>query len=250
MKEELTELQRLDVAARAEVAEEFYSSAAVVSTFFTLICILQVMNPKIPFSEPLILWVIAGIAVLGTVMIWVRWRYALYVWTLSSGAFLIIEFLVERSKPLAFRGWIIFLGVIALLYRSSRTDLKRAEAFATARARGWEKERSQVQQWLDVLRHDKPTEQVIELATGSFWTGYFTYRLLNSGRCWSIAKFKTGNNDRLLDYKIRDLGAIQITQLPDGKLDIHVDQRKLCSVDVSPDRRARLLQLLAQSQTF
>jgi hypothetical protein len=103
---------------------------------------------------------------------------------------------------------------------------KAGRPLAAVQATGWEKERSQVQGWLSALNNGDRAQEVMEVFSGSFWTGYFTYRLLNTGYCWVIAKFKKGAARRLVDFRIRELETVRVTGL-DEKLMVEIANRPI-----------------------
>lgn len=105
----------------------------------------------------------------------------------------------------------------------------------------FDKERSQVGQWLADLKYGDRSGQVIEFSVKSFWNGYWTYRLLNLGNCWAVAKFKSGNLRGLVDYRVRGPDCVTVIEQPNGKMRIEIAGRFIGNVDTSPECRNRLL---------
>jgi hypothetical protein len=104
---------------------------------------------------------------------------------------------------------------------------KQAGPVATLRAPGWENERDQVVRWQQILTSPQPVSRVVEFSTGSFWSGYFTYRLLNPGQYWVVAKFKRGKTKSWVDCSVRELSAVHFTQLPMGEINVIIGKKTL-----------------------
>jgi hypothetical protein len=92
---------------------------------------------------------------------------------------------------------------------------------------GWENERSQVERWQQILTSAGPLRDVVEFSTGSFWTGYFTFRLLRAERFWVVAKFKKGKTNGKADYRVYELGAVRFTPLPMGEMKVTIGKKIL-----------------------
>jgi hypothetical protein len=120
-----------------------------------------------------------------------------------------------------------------------------AMAFDAAHSKQLEKERSQVQEWLKILKSSTKTDQVIEFSVKSFWSGYWTYRLLNTGTCWVIAKFKVRNVQRLLGCRVHRIDAVRTIDRALEKLLVKIGEQSIQTVEISNDMRDRLLHLIS-----
>src|SRR5581483_3056912 len=101
-----------------------------------------------------------------------------------------------RQRPGMQRDWFFSIGYCLLFLNLCYSHWRRARPFAAIHSPGWEKEEAQVQYWLKVLKTEGQS-RVLEFDTGSFWTGYFTYRLLNPGNCWVVARVQFGGKTGL-----------------------------------------------------
>jgi hypothetical protein len=110
---------------------------------------------------------------------------------------------------------------------------KQAGPFATVKESGWEKERSEVEAWWRVLTATERDKEVAEFSTGSFWTGYRTYRLTSSGHYWAILRLWKGKARILADSRIRDLSAVTFTTLPTGEKQVTIGNRTMRAVKLS-----------------
>jgi len=244
MKKELTEVERLDMAARAEAIEPSVSRALVPLTILSLILLLLAFGSEASFRETLDVWVFVIIAVVTTVMIWQRWCYALYGLSILNfcGA---IGILLQSNEEYSHT----FLGsmrdrlLFVLFVSAGAAWWKNAAPFVAAQSEELEKERCQVGQWLADLKYRERSEAIVEFSERSFCTGHWTYRLLDTGHYWAIAKFKIGNIRRLANFTIQKREAIHVTDQRGEKLKIEIAGRPIWAAEVSPDMRDRLLNL-------
>jgi hypothetical protein len=227
------EIARLDMAARAEVAEGLIPSIRSLFVVLSLFFVVLASVDEGAFHETLFVRVIAFYTVVTTVILWRDWRYKLYLPALLFVAILVGSgwFPVDSGIRF-FRVSDSFVRVYCLL--KAYTLWQYAGFYATANAPGWEKEQAWVNGCLYMLRDQRRAREVIEFSTGSFWSGYFTFRLLNSGPYWAVAKFKRGNMRRLVEFRVRDLSAVTFTALPAGEMLVRIGNRTRRAVNVSP----------------
>ena len=64
---------------------------------------------------------------------------------------------------------------------------------------------------------------------------------MNAGQCWAVARFKIGNIRGLVDYRVREPGAVAVTGLPNGKLRIKIGDGSIWDVEMPLEMRNRLL---------
>lgn len=229
------EIARLDMAARAEVGEAVASRLRWILLFLSVFIAALAFVSEPPFYETLFVRTLAVFAVLTTVVLWSNWRYKLYLpalFFLSSaigGAFF-----WGRPSHTTF-DWIDRLGVpVGFFALPTYYFWKQAGLFATVNAPGWEREQSLVNGWRQVLMTPDIGGAVVEFSTGSFWTGYFTYRLMSPGPYWAIAKFKKGNMHRLVEFRVRELSAVTFTALPTGEMMVRIGNRTMRAATVPP----------------
>ena len=241
---ERTEIERLDLVARAEPIKASLTRNAVVFTFLSAFIILLAIDSEASRYETIVVRAFALITVLTTGMLWLRSRYALYAMgvtflgTLSAGLLPFDD--PDNHTLLGASAWLA--GAALLLWVGYRC-WTNAKPFSDAHSRALEKERSQVHQWMDELDSPGRSDQFIEFSSKSFWTGYSTYRLLNTGSCWLVERFKMGKLSRLLECRVRDLGSVRVVNQSEGKLGIQLGDKSISNVQATSDTLNRLSRL-------
>jgi hypothetical protein len=244
MKKVFTELERLDTAARAEVAEaSFYANGWFVGALALLSVILAALM-QAPFYAVLYLRILAAAATFTALLIWSRWRYSLH-----AGGIVLLAFGFARvawdweHHSSSMWDW-VFRVLLFVAYASSGFSLiKLGTPFASVHRSGWDKERACVQVWLKTLTNLAAETQVFEIPTGSFWTGYRTYRLMRSDGFWQVVTLKTGNYLRPRAYRILDADAVKMVKLPNGRFYLQIGKRTLREVNIAPEMQTGLLSL-------
>jgi hypothetical protein len=241
---ERTEIERLDLVARAEAIRASFVRSAIVFTCLSGFGILLAINSEASYRETLAVRALATLAVVTTTMLWLKSRYSLYAMemvffgTLSAGLFLFDD--PDNHTLLGASAQ--FAGVGMLFWGGYRC-WANAKPFADAHGSGFENERSQVRHWMDVLNSPEHADHTVDFTAKSFRTGYWTYRLLNTGSCWLVEKFKMGNLSRLLDCRVRELGTVRVVNQSEGKLSILLGDQLVSDVHVTPDMLDRLSRL-------
>ena len=239
MKKELTELERLDLAARAQVTEKTVSYQSVIMFFFSAFFALVAIMSSLPFSQKLASGALAVITLLPAVMMWLRQRYALYALAIAYAPLAVGFPWLTAQEPGKHRDWFVGIGYCLVFLNLGYRYWKLARPFAAVHSPGLEKEEAQVRYWLKVMKTTGES-RVLKFDTGSFWTGYFTYRLLNPGDCWAVARFKSAKRpewEQLVDYRILAPSAVRFGELPDGNLSIDIENRSIRKIRVSPEMR-------------
>jgi hypothetical protein len=248
MKRELTEIERLDLAARAEAVEPFLSRAALPMVFLTVTALLIALGSQASFSETLAVWTFALIAVVTVIMLMRHWCYATY--GLSILNFLAAIGILKYSNDdysHTFLGSTTNQFFLVWFVANGYGWWKTAAPFVAAHADSFEKERGQVGQWLADLKYGDRSGQVFEFSVKSFWNGYWTYRLLNLGKCWAVAKFKFRNLRGLVEYRVREPDGVTVMEQANGKLRIEIAGRSIRDVDASLELRNRLLRSVGEN---
>jgi polyferredoxin len=78
MKEELTAIERIDLAARAESVEPFLSRAVLPMVFVTMMAFLLALGSQASLSERFAVWMYVLVAAVTVIMLLRHWCYAAY----------------------------------------------------------------------------------------------------------------------------------------------------------------------------
>lgn len=242
MGKELTEVERLDLAARAEAIEPFVSRAALPMAFATVIAFLLTLGSNSSSEEIITLWVFFCVAASTLVMLLRHWCYAAY--GLSILNFLGAIGILIDSKDMyshTFLGSFTNQFFLVLFLANGYGWWKAATPFVIAHTDSYDSERKQVGQWLSELKYGRHNGEVLEFSVNGFWSGSWTYRLLDLGNCWAVAKFKYPNLRGLAEFSIQGPGTVTAKEQENGKLRIEIGSRPIPNVDPSPESRKRLL---------
>ncbi len=238
------EIDRLDLAARAERSEKaLHLDRALLLIFSVFIVSLAVFSAASPL-ETLAVRLFAVATVLTTMTVYLRWRYALHACA--------ILFLVGPAAGLLTTN--VSHSLYSLLWVPTFVAMAhgfwtQATPHAAVHSHGWDRECNQVRRWLNILNGNEGAKQLLEFSGGSFWSGYFTYRILNPGSCWVVARFKRGSSGKLTEFRVLELPALRIEQLPDGKLNIKIADRIFRRIEVPFSMRERLARFGSTSFT-
>lgn len=241
---EQSEIERLDLAARAESITVDISGARLPLTILSIFFVLLAIISGASFDETLAVRVLAVLAVVTTILLWRASRFASY-----GVAVFCFVILVGSWLPFDNPDAHTLLGLTARAVVSTMILLvgyrwwTNGMPFIAAHAEGLAEERAKVAAWLKALKSINESNQFVEFSTQSFLQGYWTYRLLNTGSCWAIAKSKTRKMDRLLGFRVLALDAVHVTELPTGKMRVEMANFPIQDVEISNEMRDRLLQL-------
>jgi hypothetical protein len=214
----LSRIERLDLAARSKVTTSVISyariSLLILSPFFAVLAV----NSVAPFLETVLVALIAAGGLITSVVLWLNWRFKVYALSLWCFLF-VIGNLISNHHPHSHSvlGWIgeHSFGLLFIYYGS--TIWLMAGCYAQANESSFREERERVEKWMN--EHSAIT--AIEFPTGSFWTGYWTYRILNPGDCWVVAQYKRGRK-KLASCRVYELKDVSFAQLPSGKWRIDI----------------------------
>ena len=240
----MTEIERLDMAARAESLETFLSRAVLPMVFVTVITLLLALGSQASPSETLAVWTFALVGVVTVIMLLRRWCYAAYGVSILNflGAIEILKYSNDRYSH-TFLGSTTNQFFLVWFLLNGYGWWKAAAPFVAAHDDNFDKERGKIGQWLADLKYGDRNGHVIEFSAKSFWNGHWTYRLLDLGDCWAVAKFKFRNLRGLVEYRVRKPDAVTVFEQPNGKLRIGIAGRFIRDADTSPEFRNRLLQV-------
>ncbi len=245
MSEDGMEVGQLDLLARAEAIKSSLTRARIPMTLVTSFIVLLAIISGASFKETIATRALAIIAVAAAFMLWLRSRYAPYALALLFSAIAMGAWTFDDPGYHTVLGSTTRVMVSAMVFFAAYRWWTNAMAFDAAHSKQLEKERSQVQEWLKVLKFSTKTDQVIEFSVRSFWSGYWTYRLLNTGTCWVIAKFKVRNVRRLLGCRVHRLDAVRATDRVGEKLLVKMGDQSIQNVEISTDMRDRLLHFIS-----
>ncbi len=194
---------RLNMAARAVVSRQFVARIRwIFLGLNAVLAFLAVWSPS-PLYGPWFLPVVFVSATFATLVLWSDWRYRLYppaAWYIVVG----LGTLAMKSSDTTYdrvHGAVI-CGILATAI------LWRAFPLATVDGPGWEKEQSLVETWWGVLTSAERRSDVIEFNVGSFWKGYYTYRLMKPGPFWVVAGIYKGQARELTYFRILKIGDV------------------------------------------
>jgi hypothetical protein len=236
---QLTELQRLDLTAKALGNDGYFVrsrlSLTVLSGFFLL---------ELVFADTASMKVVTSIACVGTVLCWLRWRYSVFalpVVVIAVG----LGMLLSREFPGSRSGWQGGLAYFPFFAYMAYWYWDQGKTYSTVQGKAWNQERAEVQKLIDLLKNPSDAGSILEFSSGSLWTGYFTYRFLKADNYWIVARFKTGQMRRMLECRVRGPAAIQIVQNSSGELSVQIDGHRIPRVKTSPEMRASILATLS-----
>jgi len=237
-----TEIDRLDLVARAEATKVAISRARLPLTILSLFVILLAVTSDASFNETLVVRAMAVLTVVTVILLWLGSRFAVYATAILFFAILVGSWLpFDDPDSHTLLGSITRIVVSAMILLAGHRWWRAAMPFIAAQSKHLDTERSTVAKWSRALKSSCESNQLVEFSTKSFLSGYWTYRLLNTGFCWASAKFKTGKMDRMLDFRVLGLNAVHVTEQPPGQLNIELAHRLLQGIQISDEMRDRLL---------
>jgi hypothetical protein len=245
MSEQVMEIGQLDLLARAESIKSSLTRARMPITLVTAFIVLLAVISGASFKETIATRALAIIAVAAVFMLWLRSRYAPYALALLFSAIVMGAWTFDDPDYHTVLGSTTRVMISAIVLFVAYRWWTNAMAFDAAHSKQLETECSQVQEWMKILKSSTKTDQVIEFSVRSFWSGYWTYRLLNTGTCWVIAKFKVRNVRRLLGCRVHRLDAVRATYRAGEKLLVKVGDESIQNVEISTDMRDRLLHFIS-----
>jgi hypothetical protein len=221
-------LERLDAAAKATVTRMLLSRMRIPSALLTGLFLAMMIKSKATTRETFAGEIIACLAVVATILLWSGERHALH-------AFATVLFALGISTPLLnLQGRHILLNwtaesVAALsLVGVGFSLFNQGNRLAAVQTKSYRPERSLVNKWLHLLVESEKSIPIIEFSERRFATGEVINRALNLDNSWVIATFKNSVKERnLVDYRVRDLDAIQLVEQTAGHLKIQVDGREI-----------------------
>lgn len=214
-------IERLDLVARSEAVGPFISKSRIFLLLLALFGIFLAVNSTAPFRETVLVAILGASSLITAVVLWLNWRYKVFVLALFWLLLAILEVL-SHDKPSSHTvlGWVFAHALAPALAYYGFGVWMMAKSYSLANSNGFRDEKNQFEKWKRLLNaHDEPN--VAEFTTGDFSTGYWTYRILNTGVCWVVAQFKRGSN-KLKSCHVYDLSCVTFTRLSSGKWQITI----------------------------
>jgi hypothetical protein len=210
------------------------SCARIGLVVLTPLFILLAVNSTAPRRETILVAALAAASFLTAIILWLDWRFKVYALSICCFVFVICDTL-SNDHPhshtalgwMAANGWaLLFLYYACALWVMGRR-------YALVNDSGFREEREQLNKWMDGLSGTT----AIEFPTGSFWTGYWSYRILNPGECWIVTQFKRGST-KLRSCRVYELSDVSFTRLLSGKWQVDIGRKgekkkSFIEVDVS-----------------
>ena len=228
------EVTRLDMVARAKRCELSIARLRWVLLILSLLLGVLAIGSTASFYETLFVRAAAVSTGLAGVLLWSNSRYRLYfsaILFLSLGIGSVPFELPVRGlvDQMSLCGWVgIFVVQSCYLW-------KQAGIIATVSTPEWNNERMQVDAWWRILTAQGGNKNgLVEFSSGSFWSGYYTYRLMNPGTCWVVAKLWKGKTGARSECRVRHLTDVSFVATDKGRLAVIIDGRTISAEGVSP----------------
>ncbi len=230
----LSPIEQLDLAARSIANNRLVSYLKIALPIFSCLCVILASISEASKREIQLVTILAVSGVIASVAVWSSWRYKLHIVALFGLAFAVTNVLSEDHPHYhTVAGWMAGRSLTFLFVYYGIGPFVIARRHAMVYGDDWQAQRKKVDEWL----HQERTANVVEFPAGSFWTGYWTYRILNAGDCWLVARFKRGT-DKLAECRVRHLKDVVFTALPSGKWKVDItDKNKIKTfneIEISP----------------
>lgn len=241
-----TQPQRLDYAAKAFGREAYLRASRAALTILAALGIVLGLCADGHSVEIMAVRAVAVLIAAATLLSWSSSRYSSFGFPLAILTYGILTVVLRYyTEPPEDRiGELIFLPFVAYWAYSG---FVYAFAYLTVEGAGWDNERARIKAWIHQLKIPDGLVPIFEFSSGTFWNGYFTYRLLKADNYWVVAKFKTGKLHRMLECRFLDSSSVQIVEDASGELRIEVDGRPIPRVRTSHDMRTNLLRAVADA---
>ena len=219
--------ERLNWAA----SEHLISRSRWLFSAFNMVIVGYALWFSRRIGEPYLAIFIIGI-VFATGAFWTKWRFKFYVTALSYIALAICSLILIGETHGKLQFWILSSCLWGFF---GYTFWKIAGIAATVRALGWERERSLVKSWWQVLMSTPRRDDVIGFSTVNLWVFSYTFRLLKSGMYWAvIVASKHLGTCSPLGFGVRKLDEVEFLRQPDGEMKVRIGKRTFKATNMSP----------------
>ncbi len=235
--------KRLDLAARAESIPKHRRVYRLTASTLTIFAVLLACFAATKPPEMLAIRAIACLWSITTIVLWANWRHG--PWLLGSAFFITgLVSLFPGIDPSA--GWVGRTALASLLCLPSFQLWTAARVYARVHGPDWRDAQSEVREWLCKLENAVPAEpEIIEIQGGSFWSGYFKYRLLRVDNLWAVTTYSKTWRE-FVEYHVYQAADVKVEFSSDNKLNVRMGNRNLQNATVSNSDRQKLL-AIAQS---
>jgi hypothetical protein len=214
----LPPVERLDLVARSRASTGTISRARIALSILTPLFVLLAVNSEAPSRDTALVYVIAGGSFLTAIILWLDWRFKVHALSVFCFLFAIVD-VVSKDHPRSHTvlGWVAAHALVPLFVYYGSGLWMMGRRYAKATGNSFREEREQLDKWMAALSG----ATAIEFPSGSFWTGYWTYSVLNPGSCWLVAQFKRGST-KLSSCRVYELSDVSFRHLPSGKWQIEM----------------------------
>jgi hypothetical protein len=241
MEDRLNKLERLDIAARANIAGDMLHRRQGWLLLMAVICALLGANSTASPTETLAVRAAAGTYAVLFVLFLLKWRYSFHAVVLASFGTAIIDYWLYPQLHLH-SDWIGRLLSACVFISMGLTAWPWAMPFATVHKKGWKEDRRAAEKLYEMLLYGTGLAESSFVSSGNFWIGYFDYRLLYFEDYWAVAKFKRGKL-HMLEFRVLEKDGVRVTAAEDAKLKLYIAGKKIRSAELSPERHEKLLHL-------
>lgn len=245
---QLGEIEKLDLAARAEAIGNAISRAVLPIAFVTVIIVVLAFTSEASFYETLAVRTLAVLAIVTTIMLRRSSRYSAFALAAFFFAALAGAWLFDAPDYHSLLGSTTRIMISTMFVFVGFRWWSNAMLWLNAASGEFEKESSQLKQWLSVVQSPETEDDLFEFSIRSFVRGHWTYRLLNTGSCWVVAQFRNGRMTRLSSCRVLRLSAVRLVKENSGKLGIEIGDRLVQDIRISPDMRDRLERFAASAE--
>lgn len=243
----LSDLDRLNLAAKAVIAEHRYEDIDLedripvwrLLLFFAWVLILE------GSTESATWWLRGtGVLILVTgIAVQILYRSAIMLWTICFCLFQVVAVLLSPSFDRYYGARMLlnlFLGILLVF-----SILKDSELLSSANQEVLSAERDLVRRWYNEIKDSFGTSQTVEFKVGNFWRGFTSYRLLDTGNCWAIATANTKDKFwAATDLQIVRPQDIRACRTKSGRLQIVIGKRTLTPCKLDNAEEKSLLQVI------
>lgn len=239
-----TDLKRLDFVANSMCDGSGVGKFRAFMTGLAVFIFFLAYVSEAPPRETFLVRVLAAVAAISVLIAWLKPRFAAYGWILVFLVMAVGVFLTnDYSRGVV--GWTARISIVAWMLWMVFLFAQKAWRATVVQGNNWKAECERVREWMATLGSPELPSQVLQFNSESFWTGHFTYRLLNTGFCWVVVKFKKGNVRAMIECRVHSVNEVRQFDTGQGQIEISIDGKHISRVKATPEMQARLSSCLA-----
>ncbi|HET6842278.1 MAG TPA: hypothetical protein VFK06_11440 [Candidatus Angelobacter sp.] len=220
-----SDIERLDLAARVQYLSGMLSRWQVGLSLLALLTVFLAFVSTADRHETWLIRIVAGCTVMAAVILCLTWRYKVYALALMFFIWAALNmFSHDHPAYHTVFGWFAAHSLTPMFICWGCASLIAARRYAVVYGPGWQAERGQVEEWCRMLKRPD-SGPIAEFILGSFWKGIWTYRILNAGDCWVIARL-TKHSRRIVDCRVYELHQVTFTRLANEKWKIAMKHKQ------------------------